>query len=168
MTHTIRFRRFSMPRATRAGILRPSASQRSVGQSLVWVMGLVAAVTCSSAFAEGYGELSGLGPAPTGLAAVAFSAIEPVPMPTSTTRRGVAPAPSRTLYGGPSVVWRPLLPAERARMVPIDADLFPHTRRAVPLLVPDAADVTSQSPAPTRAMTGPSVGVRWRIPGYSP
>jgi len=48
----------------------------------------------------------------------------------------------------------------------LDADLFQHTRRAVPLLVPDAGDVTSSLlSVPSRAMTGPSVGVRRQIPG---
>lgn len=129
-----------------------------------WAMHTVAIVACSSAFGEGYGGLSGLGPVPTGLATTAFSALEPVRMPTSPMRPDLAARPARSL----PVTLRPLSPAERAGLVDADADLFPLTRRAVPLLVPDAGDVTSQPVAPARAMSGPSVGVPWRIPGYAP
>lgn len=127
---------------------------------------VVASIVARPAVGEGI-ELRRLGPPPTGLAAAAFSAFEPVQ--GSSAR--AASASMRPAAAGPAAAWRPLSPAERGQLAPVDLDLdlFPHTRRAVPLLVPDAADVASSlSLSPARAMTGPSVGVRWRIPGQTP
>ena len=135
-------------------------------RSLVGVLCGLATVTSSAVMAEEVRGLGGLGPSPTGLASGAFSALEPVRLPV--VRRAAASVPAQPAVVGPAAAWRPLSPAERERLLSIDADLFPHTRYAVPLLVPDTAVVTSRSPAPARAMSGPSVGVPWRIPGYAP
>lgn len=126
----------------------------------------LAVVASGTAMAEGLEGRGDLGPAPTGLAVTAFSALDPLQRQAG--HRDATPESPRTAAGGRTAAWRSLSPAERAVMMPIDADLFPLTRRAVPLLVPDAADVTSTLPVPAGAMTGPSVGVPWRIPGYAP
>jgi hypothetical protein len=129
----------------------------------VWALALVAA---APALAEGIGELRGLGPAPTGLAASAFLTNDP--LRDSVRRLDAVSVSLRPAAGGALAAWRPLSASERGQPTPVDADLFPHTRQAVPLLVPDAGDVTSSLlSAPSRAMTGPSVGVRWRIPGHT-
>lgn len=146
----------------------PARRPRDWGILSIGLRGLVCGLSTVAAFtvvAEGIEGLGGLGPAPIGLASNAFLGFDPAQMPAA---RDAAPVSARPAFGGPPAAWRPLSPAERARLSPVDADLFPHTRRAVPLLVPAAADVTSQPPAPPRAMNGPSVGVRWRVPGYAP
>lgn len=118
--------------------------------------------------AEGLGGQAELGPAPTGLAASAFLDSQPArPLLGPRGREGTA-ASVRPLTGVPPMSWRPRSPSERLLSEPVDVDPFPHTRRAVPLLVPDVIEVTSQRPSPARAMSGPAVGVPWRIPGYAP
>ncbi len=140
--------------------------QNSRLQGVLYGLALIALISTPPALGNDIAGFSGLGPTPTGLAASAFSAFEPVRMPA--TRINAASVSTRPTTGGPRAVWRPLSPAERGQAAPVDADLFPHTRRAVPLLVPDTTDVTSSLPSATpRAMTGPSVGVRWRIPGHT-
>ncbi|MGB8854997.1 MAG: hypothetical protein WCC69_15695 [Pirellulales bacterium] len=126
----------------------------------VW---LLAVSTGFPALAEGLGGLAELGPMPTGLAASAFLNSLPARPPTGSVDRDAV-----AVIVKPPVSWRPLSPSERLLSDPVNVDLFPHTRRAVPLLVPDAIQVTSQTPSPARLMSGPSVGVRWRIPGYAP
>lgn len=134
------------------------------------VIGLVAAVWSHEASAEGTMGLSGLGPTPTGLAAHAF--LDSVPVRTTEsveTSPAVLPnANARSQRPGPPAAWRSASPLERSTISTSDMDLFPHTRRTVPLLAPDALDVSTQAAPPLRAMNGPSVGVRWKIPGYSP
>ena len=143
--------------------LTSSTMRNSCLPSVLWGLSLIAA---APALAEGLGDLRGLGPAPTGLASGAFLAIDAMREPAR--RLDAVSVSSRPAAGGPPAAWRPLSPSERSQQTAVDADLFPHTRRAVPLLVPDAGDVTSSLPsAPSRAMTGPSVGVRWRIPGHT-
>lgn len=130
---------------------------------VVWALALIAA---APALAVGLGDVRGLGPAPTGLASGAFWTIDP--SLESARRLDAISVSSRPAAGGLPAAWRPLSPSERGQPTPVDADLFQHTRRAVPLLVPDAGDVTSSLlSAPSRAMTGSSVGVRWRIPGHT-
>lgn len=129
---------------------------------------LLAVSVCVPAFAEGVAGLTGLGPAPTGLAASAFLDFQPAQLPAESADREATPASAQPLPGGTPVSWRPRSPSERLLSEPVNVDLFPHTRRAVPLLVPDVVEVTSQRPLPARAMRGPSVGVPWRIPGYAP
>ena len=140
--------------------------QNSRLQVVLYGLALIALISPPPALGEGIGGFSGLGPTPTGLAPGAFSAFEPVRVPA--TRIDAVSVSTRPAVGGPPTAWRPLSPSERGQATPVDADLFPHSRQAVPLLVPDASDVTSSLPsAPSRAMTGPSVGVRWRIPGHT-
>ncbi|MEY3206555.1 MAG: hypothetical protein RLZZ21_2886 [Planctomycetota bacterium] len=143
----------------------PANRSRSVQPFMSLACGgwLLAVSAGLPALAEGLGGISELGPTPTGLAATAF--LNPLPA------QPLAGLPSRDTAAAtvkPPVSWRPRSPVERLLPEPGNIDPFPHTRRAVPLLVPDVIEVTSQRPLPARAMRGPSVGVPWRIPGSTP
>jgi len=142
-------------------LLTSCTMRNSCLSGVVLTLALIAA---APAQAEGIGELRGLDAAPTGLVASAFLTNDP--LQDSVLQLDKVSVSSRPAAGVRPAAWRPLSPSERGQPTLLDADLFQHTRRAVPLLVPDAGDVTSSLlSVPSRAMTGPSVGVRWRIAG---
>jgi hypothetical protein len=142
--------------------------QASVALLRTGIVLLVSAVWAHTASAEGTVSLSGLGATPTGLAAGAFLDSEPV-RTTAPVETSLAVLPiARSQKSGPPAAWRSASPLERSMISDGDTDLFPHTRRTVPLLAPDALNGSTQSVPPLRAMNGPSVGVRWKIPGYTP
>jgi hypothetical protein len=118
--------------------------------------------------ADGTLGLRELGPPPQGLAPGAFSSVDPVRLANAVEIRPVAfpQDGSRSLVS--PALWRSASPLERSMRQTGDVDLFPHTRRMVPMLVPDVMDVSAQTYPPLRAMNGPSVGVRWKIPGHMP
>ena len=149
------------PPATQSLVLRASVAITCSA----WLIAVSISMPAKAADVAG---LTGIGPAPTGLAASAFLDFQPARLPADSADREAKPASVRPSSGGTPVSWRPRSPSERLLSEPVDVDLFPHMRRAVPLLVPDVVEVTSQRPLPDRAMRGPSVGVPWRIPGYAP
>ena len=112
--------------------------------------------------------LNGLGAPPTGLAADAFSGFSPVRTAVPADVRTASLPQARSQSVGRPAAWRSASPLERSMIQAGSADLFPHTRGTVPLLVPDALEDSMQLSLPLRAMNGPTVGVRWKIPGYTP
>lgn len=150
--------------STRCRLMMSSRVTRSL-VSTVWAM---AASAGTAVMAEGFGESRGLGPSPTGLAASAFSDVDPLRMSETSLRASqlslTQPRPAVVNASGVGGV---AAPAQRLITVPDDVDLFPITRRAVPLLVPNVQELAAELSSPARVMSGQSVGVRWRIPGHA-
>lgn len=130
------------------------------------VLAVCGTICVGAAMAESNFELRGLGPAPTGLAVTSFSGLEPIRLSAPLDFRTAPASNGGSQLDGRPAAWRSVSPLERSSISNRDVDVFPHTRQTMPLLLPDASDVSSHSAPPLRTMSGPSVGVRWKIPGH--
>ena len=166
MTHSsFELSSFSSATENRAGLHFNMRNRSLIFRGLLL---LAASVLGKIAAAEGGFSPVLFSAPPTGLAAGAFSDFTPARSVDSVGTLDSALAKSLPRPAGPPASWRSASPLERSMISSRDVDLFPHTRRTVPLLVPAALDVSKQSAAPVRTMSGPTVGVRWMIPGCTP